>query len=300
MNVDATRLTQATQSNFVDCGRQELEAFAEVLGVKFSPNIGDENLRARMVEHLGGKPVETIVEAGQARKPDEPEKQPAQKITVDDLMALNLTPQGKWQGRRHMVQIIRPENFKGHRPQPFNWAGYQVLVPWNKLISVPYPIYEQIKNAEHIHVETEMDSRHGTKPISESTMRMVNRWNFTDAGVDPTTAHLPRSQKQQFRWIAEMSGMWRDLIRPAGYYTTQGLPVEKDDDGQYVRPDGKVIDRSKVRTRTEADTQRDKRHLTRIARRLRLRYERGASAMDIRDVILRKLGYDVDLMDEAA
>jgi len=253
MSVDQSRLDQARQDRFVNSDRADLEAFASVLGIDYHPNIGDEKLRARMLESLGERVEDAPPEISL------PEPEAAGRLSKDQLeflLGLNLTSNcGKWPGRRRIVSIVRPDEYKGLRPHPFRWHNMTVFVPWNTPSSVPWPIYQIIKNSNHVEVIENDYVREGKKSRSTWDTRMVNRWNFTDLGDDPATAHLPLDQKEQFRIIAED----QDLFR--GY---------------------------------------SKRKMTVVARRLKLRYPRGAEAEEIREIVLRSLGYDVDMMEELA
>jgi len=148
MQVDMNRLTDAIANDFKGLDRKELEAYAEYMGVQFHPNLGDERLRGRILEKLGKEAVEfsdgEIVE---------PKEIPQGDLSVEELMSLNLTPNGAWEGRKYMISIVRPDSYKGNQPQPFNWGRYRVMVPWGKPVSVAHPIYQIIKNANQKELE---------------------------------------------------------------------------------------------------------------------------------------------------
>ena len=253
MEINMNRLTQAIQADFEGVDRKELEAFAAYMGVEYHPNIGDERLRGRILEKLGKGPVEMTAEDGVVT-PNAPGK-PDGLLSIPELMGLNLGPNGAWEGRKRMVSIVRPDEYKGNNAHPFNWGRYRVMIPWGRPVSVAYPIFDIIKNANFKEVyQVRTAGRDGTpKIVNEFTT--LNRFRFTDMGDDPATAHLPTSQQDQFSQIAERSNFF------------EGWDVRK---------------------------------MTRTARRLNLRYPRGATYEELRDIILTSLGYDVDLMEFAA
>ena len=199
MEINMNRLTDAIAKDFNDLNRKELEAYAEYMGVEYHPNIGDERLRGRILEKLGKEPIE--IANDEVVTPDVP----SGELSVADLMGLNLTSDGAWEGRRRRVSIVRPDSYKGNQPQPFNWGRYRVMVPWGVPVSVAYPIYGIMQSANFKEVEqVRTTGRDGTPKIINETS-IHNRFRFTDMGDDETTAHLPVSQKDQFRQIAEMT-----------------------------------------------------------------------------------------------
>ena len=251
MEINMNRLTQAMQADFEGVDRKELEAFAMYMGVDYHPNIGDERLRGRILEKLGKEPIEFVDGEG-AVSSDAPSDGP---LSMQDLMGLNLTANGVWDGRKRIVSIVRPDEYKGNQAHPFNWGRYRVTVPWGRPVSVAYPIFDIIKNANYKEIfQVRTTGRDGTpKIVNEFTT--VNRFRPTDMGDDPQTAHLPESQQDQFRRIAEMTNYFEGW---------------------------------------------DARKMARTARRLSLRYPRGASYEELRDIILLSIGYDVDMMEFAA
>lgn len=245
-------LTRAIADDFKSVSGPELKAFANQLGVDYHPNIGDEKLRARMLHKLGREVVE-IPGDDEFEQVSGPVPGGPEGIPIKELMALNLTPDGIWQGRRRIVSIVRPDIYKGTQPHPFRWGRHLCMIPYNRPVSVPYPIYHIMRRSEFKEVEqVRTQGRDGTPKIVNH-FTTVNRWRYTDMGDDPKTAHLPVSQKQQFRQVAEATDLFKGWNR---------------------------------------------RELTRLARRLtNIRYPKGGDAEEIRDAILQKLGYDVDLLE---
>jgi len=219
MNDTTLNLAGAIANRFQDCDREKLEAFANAMEIDFHPNIKDERLRDRMLERIGmrlddGEAVEVPTNPG-ARPFEDVLPQELDKADLARLARLNLGPDGKWEGRRRLVNVPRPETMKGQQAHPWTWGRHQVMVPWGVQVSVPYPIYNMMKNTTYIEIEQERTTdRRGTpKIINHKTEQ--NRFNFADFGDDPKTIDLPRSQKEQFRMIAEATDFF------AGWNRTQ-------------------------------------------------------------------------------
>lgn len=260
MNDSTNSLALAAQNAFEDCDRKELEEHAETLGVQFHPNIKDENLRDRLLENLGHAPREIPDEPTEQDHADRssaglPDGGRSGELSTRELFGMNLTPKGKWQGRRRVVSIQRPtESPKARAPHVLQWGKSMATIPFNKAVSIPYPFYHILKNStfKELHQKTRVDD--DGVPHKVNNYEEINRFSLTDMGDDPDTAHLPVSHKDQFRRIAEATDMLRS------------------DDINKAR-------------------------LLQIARRLRLRIPRQAESGEVREVILRKIGYDTLMMD---
>lgn len=258
-------LAGAAAAKFQGSDRPALEAYAEILGVQFHPNISDEKLRARMLENLGEaapviEPTPTVPQTN------------GNELTLEQLYRLDLTPQAAkqsgWQGRRRLISIVRPVAEKTCNWFNFRWGGFPYTVPFNTQVSVPHPIYHNIKQSNH----KDLKQRRSVGPDGTQKMhndyRETNRFNLQDLGDDPKTAHLPVSLKDQCQRIARLENYWADCL----------VDPEKD----------------------SAAAAKGRHRLTVLCRRLRVRYPKGESAWDMRDRILRRLGFDVDMMEEFA
>ncbi len=252
MSDTSNRLALAADQHFKESGREELEAFADILNVKFHPNIGDDTLRNRLLEALGRKAYEFPAEEDEQQKADRDEpvgdKPEVDGMSPTDLFRLNLTPDGKWQGRRRMITIQRPhESPKAKAPHAFRWGRSMMTIPYNKAVSVPYPFWEAVRNCEYKELTQKTRVSEDNVSHRVNHYEKVNRFSLTDLGDDQSTSNLPTSQKDQFRRIAEMTGKFKEY---------------------------------------------DRRKLVILARRLRLRIARNAEDGEIRDAVLAKLGYD--------
>lgn len=258
MNQKVNQLAEWIRTNFANCTGEELKDAAKMMEIDFHPQIGDDKLRDRLLEKLGrafnaGQTVE--VPASGAKPFDERLPEEFSDDELKELARLNLTPGGTWQGRRYRVSVSRPASMKGQQAHPFRWGGHLVMVPWNVNVDVPFPVYEILRNSRELHIDQERSQdKKGTATIINHK-RYENRFQFNDMGITPGTEHLPKTQKEQFRKIAEGSKMFKDFGRSA---------------------------------------------LARMARRLGINYKQGIETEAVREIILRDLGYDLDVMDEAA
>lgn len=210
-------LAAAIADRFQTCDREQLEAFAKAMEIEFHPNIADERLRDRMLERIGmklndGQTVE--VSANPEARPFE--VLPPEEFTneeLNNLIRLNLTPNGRWEGRRRIVNIPRPESMKGSQAHPWTWGRHQVMVPWGVQVSVPYPIYKMMLNTEMFNIDQEhtVDKKGQKKIINHR--RVERRFNWADFGDDPETIGLPRSQKEQFRAVAKATNYFEGWNR---------------------------------------------------------------------------------------
>lgn len=217
MNETTLNLAGAIANRFQNCNREQLEAFAKAMEIEFHPSIKDERLRDRMLERIGMK-----LDAGETVEVSaNPQARPFEVIAPEDftnadlnrLMRLNLTPDGKWEGRRRMVNVPRPENMKGQQAHPWSWGRHQVMVPWGVRASVPYPIYHMMNNTKFFEIEQERTTdRRGTPKIINHR-REDMRFKFADFGDDPATVHLPRSQKEQFQKVARATNFFEGWNR---------------------------------------------------------------------------------------
>lgn len=242
-------LARSAAEDFASATRPELEAFAEMLDVSYHPNIGDEKLKERLLAKLGKGvpdgdrtlPHEFITPNADGESGmNDAQKHDVETTAVDDvtgLIQLNLTPDSTWQGRRRLVQITRPEGMKGVYPQPFRWGRNLCMVPFNKTVSVPYPIYHLIKNSNFKEVRQVRSTGDDGTPRIINKFTVHNRWNLTDIGDDPATINLPVSQKDQFRRVAEACGMFEEWPRRKLVALARRLRVRfrRDDSQEDIR-----------------------------------------------------------------
>lgn len=178
-------LEDAINSRFENSTRDELFAYAEQLG------IGDVRitteyavLRSRVMAALGV--VDNLIPGSK----EAPRRVFRSKIVPD----VNLTPNGRWGGRRRRIQIPRPATAtKSEKAIPIGWNGKATYwLPFDEVASVPYPIYNILRETKlRRPVQKVIEGIDGVKEITTA-------WEFDDFilrdfGDDAVTAHLPAS-----------------------------------------------------------------------------------------------------------
>jgi hypothetical protein len=80
-------------------------------------------------------------------------------------------------------------------------------------VSVPYPVYNILLNTKQIRIEQERTTdRMGEAKIINHRIK-EDRFGWSDAGDDPKTIHLPRSQKEQFNAVAKAANYFEEWNR---------------------------------------------------------------------------------------
>jgi hypothetical protein len=195
-------LRNAAENLFADCERDELVGFCDQLGVEYLPQHNGKHLRVKLLEQLG---VLTEVIAAHTQEKTALAEAPdydGGDLTMEQLAAINLRPQGKWQGRRRMIVLHREADHTTAFPQFFAWEDLHCYIPWGVEAPIPFPIW-------NILFSTTQGKRLIRKRRVDEDGRIfyeehwVNsqRFMFTDLGDDPVTAHLPRDIQEQFRWM---------------------------------------------------------------------------------------------------
>lgn len=238
-------LPTAIAENFENSTRDELLAYAEQMELNVHKNSNNATLRKMLLEKLGkdpdapkkgveqieGRQVQVDEEEEERRDPIEyadefplkvfapdPNDPDADRMPKKDLirlMKLNLRPRGIWQGRRHLIQITKPDGMKGQHPHPVQWAGMQIMIPWSKAVSVPEPHYNILRDANYLELEQEEAKTKKGAPYMINHYTLQNRFRLSDMGIDPKTAHLPASQQEQFRIVAQNTNMLKEFNRVA-------------------------------------------------------------------------------------
>lgn len=132
-------LKEAQEQNFSKSTRAELLAYAQELGIENIPHNANAAQLRRMVCNTLGIALEAEGKAA-----------PAPKVSTtaggDTIFpSYNLTPNGIWGGRRHRIQLPRPEGSKMAQAEAFSWNGkHPYYVPFDEPDSVPEPIYNII------------------------------------------------------------------------------------------------------------------------------------------------------------
>ena len=187
--------------NFEGVERQLLDAYAEILNVPVKASAKDDEVREALMNKLGVSFAFDNETGEHLSAPVTPKK----KLNMTELYELNLSGRGAWQGRRRMLVLSRPENYRGDQPLYFGWGRQSYWIRPNQEVSVPLPIFNIVRNARPkrlTQVRKTLDD--GTQTV-RNIFTEYQRIPYSDMGDDPDTLHLPISQKEQFRLIAGLT-----------------------------------------------------------------------------------------------
>ncbi len=254
---DQNDLATAIAENFENSSREELLDYAKAMEISIHPNTKEETIRGKLLEKLGkdpAKPERGVPNAPQRdiKQPDDEDDEPVEYadeppmkvsregMNKDDLirlMKLNLKPRGIWQGRRHLAQITKPEGVKGNQPHPVTWGGMQIMIPWNSAVSLPEPHFNILTDANFKVLEQEEAKTKKGTPYMINHYTVENRFRLSHMGLDPKTAHLPASQQEQFKIVAENTEMFKNFNRVALAKLARRLRVKypRDLDNEEIR-----------------------------------------------------------------
>jgi hypothetical protein len=131
----------------------------------------------------------------------------------------NLSPVGKWEGRRRRVQFARAGNPEG--TITLGWAGEQkwtILTPC--IVDMPWPYWEIVKT--RILVDNLSDNvrdwnYNKKKKTLEVTIEPTETpvYNFVDMGDTPGTEGLPLSYFEYFKQKSAETGVFKGFGRQA-------------------------------------------------------------------------------------
>jgi hypothetical protein len=194
-------LAEAANDGFNGCSSDELRAYCRELLIPAKANstdawmIGKLNDAIAVGAHTGT--IETAVKAPQNIRGRE----------------LNLKPVGRWEGRRRRVRLHESEQDQKSSWKEIAWDQSKILVHTGMEVPIPYPHYEVLKNAIHVHIRRVEDLVN--RRIVESEKRVLSI-PFDDLGDDPETAHLPCSwierQQQDARAKRYYQGTKRNIL----------------------------------------------------------------------------------------
>lgn len=113
---------------------------------------------------------------------------------------VNLSPFGKWGGRRRRITLPRPQNTLA-RAESFEWNGKAPYwLPYGEAVDVPWPIYCMIRdNRVKRVVQIKKPTASGANEIT--TGFEFDPPSFADHGTTPGTEHLPTSLADYYRGL---------------------------------------------------------------------------------------------------
>lgn len=221
-------MEEALKTGFATSTREELLEYCQLMGIdKINPQGTIQSLVDAINAALGFAPTG----APDARRPAPP------KSAV--IPPVNLTPHGKWGGRRRRIILPRPEGSTLARAKGFGWNGKATFyVPYDETVAIPYPIYNILKDTKKPRPKrVEMRNPDGSTEMTTGWDH--NSIPFTDLGDDPVTAHLPTSLTE---WYQDKGQQFyfnlgeRDLRTVASK-----LDIPTTDGDRRTRPHGELL-----------------------------------------------------------
>ncbi len=192
-------LRLAAESKFEGCKRDELVVYCQVLGVEVK--------EGHNVAHLRKKLLDTLGQYNELNLGDPADAQAAgPKLTDMNLADLNLSPTGKWQGRRRVVTLHRAAAYDSAFPLFLAWEGLHVYLPYGIKASIPWPIWKILDTTSE--AKKLVRKRHTD---DEGRISYREEWvpdqpyMYTDHGDDPDTALLPCTVMEAVRTMYEAS-----------------------------------------------------------------------------------------------
>lgn len=177
-------------TGFAGLSRKQLEEACAVFNIKFHPNSGDDLLRGRLCDAAG------------AVAPTGPVVVPVVPKAVRGLGEMpNVTPVGRWGGRRYDVTVFAPSG-ETAKYLPIGWEGDPLYVKFGELTHLPEPHYHSLNNAKlrSFTVKSEK-SGEGVRRSEEHVEQLA--YPFTFHGITPGTEHLPGSMLEWYQWRAD-------------------------------------------------------------------------------------------------
>lgn len=175
-------MEDALKTGFETSSREELQHYCALLGIdKMNPKAPLQSYKDAINAALGFAPTG----APDARRPAPPKS----KV----IPPVNLTPHGRWGGRRRRITLPRPDGNTQARAASFGWNGKATYwLPYDEPTPVPYPIYMIIKDTKKPR------SKRVETLNPDGSREMTTGWDhvsipFNDHGDDPLTATLPVS-----------------------------------------------------------------------------------------------------------
>lgn len=181
-------MEDALKTGFDTSSREELLHYCDLMGIdKIDKKAPLQALKDAINAALGFAPTG----APDARRPAPP------KSAV--IPPVNLTPHGRWGGRRRRITLPRPDGNTQARAEGFGWNGKATYwLPYDEPTPVPYPIYMILRDTKKPRSKrVETVNPDGSREITTGWDHVARP--FTDHGDDPVTAHLPTSLTEWYQ-----------------------------------------------------------------------------------------------------
>ena len=180
---------KAAENDFRDAELEELRAYCDHIKLEYHPNMNADTLRKKLTAAMGEYRELSGDEPGQ------PLVVPSQQAEIRALVGLNLKPTGRWEGRRRRITLHRSLSHDNtSRPQFFAWGRLHVYVPFGVECSVPYPIFNILKDTTGQKLERKRTVDDEGRIFYRDVWIPSQRFMYADHGDDPDTVRLPESE----------------------------------------------------------------------------------------------------------
>lgn len=182
-------LLTAAENQFADADLETLREFCERMGLAYHPNNNADTLRKKLTAALG----EYNEISGD--EPGVPLDVPKRQARIKTLVGYNLKPTGRWEGKRRKIILLRSMSHDNtSRPQFFAWGRLHLYVPFGVECSVPYPIFNILKDTSGKRLERRRRVDEDGRVYYEDNWVRNERFMYTDLGDDLETADRPDSE----------------------------------------------------------------------------------------------------------
>ena len=200
-------IREAKAARFENSTTEDLLEFCGHLKISVGDFDSQDQLRKKLMAFLGMSDA-----TGAALRRGKPTAVAKTMIRPCDAQGrpINLSPNGLWGGRRHLVKLSPPPGSKLAKAEPIGWNGKATYwLPYNELHSIPEPIYQiLIDRRSKTVINDRVKQPDGTEEIT-------TKWEFHGMpleyrGVDPKTKDLPGSITEHYQgkppsWYKERS-----------------------------------------------------------------------------------------------
>ena len=194
-------LMKAADNQFKGEDLEALRAYCTRLGVEFHPNMNASTLRKKLTAALG-----EYNEVSDGER-EEPLDITTQKNAIRELVSYNLKPAGTWEGKRRMIQLHRSMSHDNTtRPQFFAWGRLHCYVPFGVQCSVPYPIYNILKDTTGKRLERLRKVDDEGRIFFKDNWVSTERFMYSDLGDDPETINRPASERERVAELYQLTG----------------------------------------------------------------------------------------------
>jgi hypothetical protein len=184
-------LNEALKTQFNASTLRELrDYYAEKTGAEPAPQMNSKTLRDKLLKLCGIANEYTGAKVGVFKAGQEP-------IKPD----YNLTPNGKWGGRRHRIRVSKPSDAtKSENIWHASWNGSApYFLRYGDVQAVPEPFYLRLKDQQRvtpISTRTVLDD--GSVEIT-TVLRLDDRHSISYLGLDPETADRAGSMSEWYQ-----------------------------------------------------------------------------------------------------